>query len=160
MSKHFMQKVAVAGAAMALFATTALAHHPVAVETRIPNRALRLESAKLRACQARESAIKNRSNNLTRMAENMLQKFDNIATRVKNSSATVENYDALVADIQAKKDAVQAAIANAKANFAGFACGASDPRGSMKTFRQDMQAVKKALKDYRASIKNLINADN
>lgn len=126
----------------------------------------RLQDAKLKACQAREDAIKKRSTRLTEMANNMLSKFDSIASRVEDyytnkvvpSGKTVTNYDSLVSDIGTKKAAVQSALTAAQTDIAGFSCDGSDPKGQMTKFRDDMQNVKTALKDYRTSIKNLIVA--
>ena len=126
----------------------------------------RLTEAKLKSCQAKEATIKQRSDQLTKTAENMLEKFDNIATRVEKyysdkvvpSGKTVSNYDALVADIAAKKVLVQTALTKAQTDALAFSCTSDNPKGQLTQFREDMQAVKKALKDYRTSIKNLIVA--
>jgi len=126
----------------------------------------RLTEVKLKACQARENAIKKRSEHLGQLASNMEEKFDAIAKRVEEyyttkvvpSGKTVANYDSLVADIQAKKGAVQTALATAQRDAGSFACDGNDPKGQLLQFREDMRAVKSALKDYRTSIKNLIVA--
>lgn len=125
-----------------------------------------LTAAKLRACQAKESAITKRSVHLGQLATTMEEKFDAIATRVEEyyttkvvpSGKTVAKYNSLVSDIQTKKTAVQTAVTKAQAGAAGFSCTGDDPKGQMVTFREDMQAVIKALQDYRTSIKNLIVA--
>ena len=127
---------------------------------------MRLQDAKLRACQARENGIKNRSIRLADLAKDMQYKFDAIAKRVQDyytntvvpSGKTVANYDVLVADIQTKKTTVQTTITNAQNNFSGFSCVSDDPKGAMAQFKEDMKLVKQALKNYRTSIKNLIVA--
>ncbi len=171
MNKLLSYKVRVIGfsalAGVLLIASTTLA-------VTLPNQAnsqkasaqTRLQDAKLKACQARENGIKNRSAQLARLAKNMEDKFDAIAKRVQDyytgtvipSGKTVANYDTLVSDIQTKKTAVQTALTKAQADFSGFSCTSSDPKGAMAQFKDDMQAVKQALKDYRTSIKNLIVA--
>ena len=126
----------------------------------------RLADAKLKACQTRENAIKKRIEQLTKLATTMQEKFDAIAQRVEKyyttkvvpGGKTVANYDNLVADIQTKKTAVQTALAQTQANATNFSCTGSDPKGQMTQFRDDMRGVKKALQDYRTSIKNLIVA--
>lgn len=126
----------------------------------------RLTDAKLKSCQAKQNAIKKRSDQLVKMTNNMLDKFDKIATRVETyytdvvvpSGKTVSNYDALLADIAAKKTAVQTALTKAQTDAQAFDCTGSDPKGQLTQFREDMQSVKKALKDYRTAIKNLIVA--
>ena len=126
----------------------------------------RLQDAKLKACQAREKGIKNRSTHLADLAENMQDKFDVIAKRVQDyytntvlpAGKTVTNYDALLADIQTKKTAVQTALTKAQNDVNGFVCTSDNPKGTMMQFKDNMLAVKQALKDYRTSIKNLIVA--
>ncbi len=123
---------------------------------------------KLKACEARQSAIKTRMNHLTQLANNMISKFDGHAqkvetfytTKVLPSGKTVANYDSLVSDINTKKATVSAALAKAQTDVNNFSCSSTNPnpKAAMTQFREDMQATKKALKDYRTSIKNLIVA--
>ena len=136
------------------------------IETVKENIAQRLEGIKLRSCQARENAINNRINSLTRLTGNMEVKFASISARVQEyysstlvpDGKTLSNYDSLLSDISAKKDAVDAALATAKALGEDFSCQADNPKSLFTTFRENMQAVKSALKEYRTSIKNLIVA--
>ena len=126
----------------------------------------KLSDLKLRSCEARQNAIKKRMASLLRLTTSMLAKFDAFAIRVEEfyinkvvpSGKTISNYDALVADIAAKKAAVNEAITKAQTDSDGFVCTGDDPKGTYTLFRQDMQAVKEALHNYRKSIKNLIKA--
>ena len=103
---------------------------------------------------------------LTTLATNMMNQFDRHASRVEKyyttkavpAGKTVANYDSLVVDIGTKKGAVQTALTKAQGDVSGFSCSNSNPKTAMTQFRQDMQVVKGALKDYRVSIKNLIVA--
>lgn len=139
---------------------------PVAQQDRRQKTQARLTEAKLKACQAREDSIKKRGDQLTKMATNMLEKFDAIEKRVQEhytskvvpSGKTVSNYDTLVAEIQTKKTVVQTALTTAQTNATSFTCTGNDPKGQITQFRDDMKAVRSALKDYRTSIKNLIVA--
>ena len=96
----------------------------------------------------------------------MLEKFTVHAQRVEEfyttkvvpGGKTVANYDNLVSDIQAKKTAVQTALAQAQSSLSSFDCTGNDPKGQLTQYKNDMLAVKSALKDYRTSIKNLIVA--
>ena len=126
----------------------------------------RLTEVKLKVCQTKESAIKNRLTHLGDLTNRMIEKFDAIAGRVKEhytskvvpGGKTLANYDALIYDVRAKKDAVQTALNQAKTNAGGFTCDGDNPKEQISQFRDDMQTVKSALKDYRTSIKNLIAA--
>ncbi|MBI5465227.1 hypothetical protein HY946_01300 [Candidatus Gottesmanbacteria bacterium] len=140
-----------------------------AIETQNERRQLRqnrLTNAKLKACQARENAIKKRTEHLGQLANTMMEKFDAIARRVEEyyttkmvpGGKTVVNYDGLLSDIQTKKGAVQTALSQTQANTSSFACTSADPKGQLTQFKDDMQAVIKAFKDYKTSLKNLIVA--
>ncbi|MCX6725943.1 MAG: hypothetical protein NT052_01320 [Candidatus Shapirobacteria bacterium] len=140
-----------------------VASQPTGLPTQAQNR---LTEAKLKACQAQENAITQRMIRLMELVTTMEGKFDAIAQRTKEyytskvvpNGKTVTDYDALVTTIQTKKDAVQTALTTAQTNSNGFSCVGNNPKGLLTQFRTDMQAVKKALQDYRTSIKNLIVA--
>lgn len=118
----------------------------------------------VRSCQTREESVKNRLAQLTDLVTNMVAVFDRHATRVQNyylntlvpQGKTHPRYDALVAEIKTKKTAVDTALTKTKTDASGFSCSTGDPRELLTQFRTDMQATKKALKDYRTAIKNLI----
>lgn len=126
----------------------------------------KLPEASLRSCQARESAIQQRMIHLSQLAKTLENKFGDIALRVEAyytnivvpAGKTVTNYSTLVTNIETKKAAVDAELAKASTDSAGFTCSGSDPRAQMTLFRTDMQAVKNALKDYKTSVRNLIVA--
>lgn len=123
-------------------------------------------SAKMRSCIARESVVKNRLEKLWTLSTNIESVFDRHATKVKNyyaekvlpSGKTVSNYSTLVADIDTKKAAVDAALNEAKTQVMSFSCDSDNPRLVVSQFRLDMLATKKALQNYKVSIKNLIVA--
>lgn len=121
-----------------------------------------LTEGKLQSCLAREKGIKNRAQHLNQLATNMQEQFDVIAGRVEEyytkSGKTITEYDTLLADITSKKAAVTAALAVTKADADNFTCEGLDPKGQVTKYREDMQSVIQALKDYRTSIKNLIVA--
>lgn len=126
----------------------------------------KLAAAKLNVCQKMEAAIQNRSTQMATRSANMEKVFDSIAARVEAyytntvlpKGQTVKNYDALVAAIATKKADVATEVTSAQTDSANFSCSTADPKGQMTVFREDMQAVITALKDYRTSIKNLIVA--
>lgn len=121
---------------------------------------------RVKLCQVKEAVIKNRSTRLASSTENMLSKFDSISSRVQDvynnknvpQGKVLANYDALLADIKDKQASAQAALQQTKDDVANFSCTLGNPKEQLTAFRQDMQEVKKALKDYRFTIKNLIVA--
>ena len=126
-----------------------------------------LTNAKLKSCQARENEIQNRSAHLVDLATNMDVKFEEIAKRVEDyylqkvvpGGKTISNYASLAADIQDKRVAAQVAVIKVhRDELLNFNCTSANPKAQMTQFREDMQAVKSALKDYRTAIKNLIVA--
>ena len=130
------------------------------------NRQITPGEGKMRACQARESSIKNRMTHLAQLATTMEVNFDKHAQRVEDyynnkvvpSGKTVVNYESLVTNIQTQKTAVQTALATAQTDASAFSCTSGTPKEQTTKFREDMQAVKQALKAYRTAIKDLIVA--
>lgn len=126
----------------------------------------RLEEKRLRFCQDHEEEFRKRNENLEKLTLKMINVFDEIAKRVEDyynqklvpNGKTLSNYDALANDIEEKKNAAQSALDKAKADASGFSCNLANPKENLNQFRLDMQAVKKALHEYRTSIKNLIVA--
>ena len=127
---------------------------------------LRLEGAKLKACQTRQDAINRRSETLARRAENIQKRFDAISSRVQEyysskivtKNLSVENYQELVGDISAKAAAVDKAVEHASSVAGKFSCSGDDPKEQLKDFRSDMKEVIEALKEYKKAIVDLIVA--
>jgi len=126
----------------------------------------RSSEIKMKACQAKEGVIKTRMNNLLRLTNNIFRVFGDITARVEEfyqtkvttEGKTVANYDTLKQTVQNKKEAAQASLTKANQDSQDFSCNNGNPKLALNTFRQDMQNVKSALKDYRTAIKNLIVA--
>lgn len=122
----------------------------------------RLDAAKLKVCENREKHITTTMTNLTTRGTDHLAVFTKIADRVEafytSKGKTVANYDTLVADVNAKKAAVETAIASAKASGTTFSCTDPNPAMAAQQFKDAHAAVVKALQDYRTAIKNLIVA--
>lgn len=127
---------------------------------------IRLTEVKLKVCQTKEKSLIKRMEQLGKLAGNIQENFSAIAERVEEyytqkvvpNGKTVANYDSLVADIETKKGVVKTALTQAQNNVGNFSCDGEDPKGQLTQFREDMKAVKSALKNYRTSIKNLIVA--
>lgn len=122
-------------------------------------------TARTGGCKAVESVVKRRTEALPKLAENQMNKFASHVTRVDTyytstlvpAGNIVSNYSELMTQITIKKTAVATAITQARADGAAFTCE-SNPKGTMTTFRKDMQAVITALKEYKTSVRNLIVA--
>lgn len=127
---------------------------------------IRLQGAKLRACQALSSNIVARSTHLVNLVKQMEETFTAIAKRVEQyylsiavpSGATLTNYDALVANIVTKENTVNPLLAAAQSVASNFSCDNNNPSAQLTQYRTNMQAVVKELEDYRTAIKNLIVA--
>lgn len=138
--------------------TTAVKNKPLQVQNR-------LTDEKLKVCRAKESLLLKKIQQLNKLAYNILDNFNSIAERVEEyyttkvlpSGKTVSNYSGLIADVAAKKASVQTIMSSAQSDTADFKC-TGDPKAQLTKYRTDMQSVKRALKDYRTSIKNLIVA--
>ncbi len=116
-------------------------------------------------CKAVETVITRRTEALPKLAENIMNKFSAHVARVDTYYTgtliplgnVVPNYNELIAQIATKKTAVQTAITQARVDGAAFMCE-GNPKGTMTTFRKDMQVVIAALKEYKTSVRNLIVA--
>lgn len=117
-----------------------------------------------RSCEAKAASVERRMSQLVDLSENQKRVFDAIAERVKTfyndkvvpQGITVANYNELLTDIDAKKALVDDALAKAQTDADNFSC--DNVKTSFTQFRQNMQAVKTSLKNYRTSIRNLIVA--
>lgn len=125
------------------------------------------QERQIQACQARERAVQTRMNSLVRFSNNMVEKFEAISLRVQNfyiervvaADITVDNYDELLTNISTKQLAVTTAINTAQTSVNEFSCeDGGDLLSHYSAFRQNMQAVKQALGEYRSAIKDLIVA--
>ncbi|HEY5550063.1 MAG TPA: hypothetical protein VIK37_02600 [Candidatus Saccharimonadales bacterium] len=123
---------------------------------------LRLEGAKLKACENRERAVNSILDRIANRGERRLNVYSAIFQKVQDfyvkKGISLSNYDALVAEVNAKKEAAQAAVDAIKAEQVDFTCDGTDPKGVAAGFKEDLKAEIKALHDYQQSIKNLIVA--
>ena len=127
---------------------------------------IRLQNAKLRACEAKASSIMKRSNHLVKLVDKMIKVFTSIAggveqyylTKVVPTGTILPSYDALVADIATKENAIAPLLQAAQDDASNFSCTGNNPKAQLIQYRTDMQAVIKALKEYRTSVRNLIVA--
>ena len=122
----------------------------------------RLSGRMLKLCQDRHDRIEKHAKNSTKIADKIADTFAAIADRVDqfkvDKAIDVENYQQLKADVESKKAAVDAAITAATGQSTTFDCNSTGPKAQLHDFISQMDNVRKALKEYRTSIKNLIHA--
>lgn len=124
------------------------------------------ENGQTGTCKSRQMLIDIAFKKLYENASKIKSKFDSISGRVQEyytskvvpSGKEVPSYDSLVADIQDKKTAAEELLATTQADIGAFSCDSSDPKGQIAKIREDIKNLKKALKDYKESIKTLIKA--
>jgi len=116
---------------------------------------------KLKSCQTRLETVTKRSTHMVELAENMFVKFGAISTRTQefyiNKGLVVDNYNDLLADIAVKKAAVETALDATSTIAENFNCD-NDPKAQMTEYKENMQKVVVALKEYKKSVRNLIVA--
>lgn len=126
----------------------------------------KLTTAKLKICENRKKTIQNRSQNMVKQTERMISVFESITTKVTDfynqkrvpQGKTVADYSKLMAEVEAKKQAVNSAVGQAKTTGGSFDCSGNDPVGQLRIFKDEMKDVISALKDYRQAVRNLIVA--
>ncbi len=125
-----------------------------------------LEGAKLQACRTKYSAILNRSKNLSQKGASMLERIDRVSQRVQGYytdrlttfNVVIPNYEEMVADINTKRAVISPLVEKARVDGSSISCDSSDPRGQISVFREDMLSLMAALKEYRLSVRTLVQA--
>ncbi len=136
------------------------------IASRAALRKFKLEETKAKVCETKKRNIIRRSESMASRAEKQFKIFDRIVTKVDeyyntryvSQGKVLPNYQTLKDDITAKKEAAQVAVEAAKEVAKSFDCEADDPKGQLVAYREHMQEVIKALKNYRTSIKDFIVA--
>ncbi len=128
-------------------------------ELRADRRQHRLDANKLRVCENRKTRVTAIMNRSILRAERQLALFDTIAQRVEafyvEKGYSVANYDELVAAVTAAKAEAEANLETLK-GLEPFDCSSEDPKGQIEEFKLALKSIRKDLKDYRTSVKNLI----
>mgnify|MGYP001567168761 CR=1 FL=1 len=120
----------------------------------------RLSDARLKICEAREKNIGNRISAMKKRAEVIYKGHEKIYQRVDefyNNKLTpdgyiLSNYADLKAEIAANKENIIVAMEAVKTTGEEFDCSATDPRGQVDAFQEDMKALIEANKAYKKSI--------
>lgn len=119
----------------------------------------RLDDAKRRVCANHQVSINKLMTRIIEQRQKQIDHISEISTRVQafyvKQGHELANYDALVSDAGAKKAAAQAALDAAKPS-ATFACDGEGPKAELQAFRDKRSVVIAAIKDYRKSVKTLI----
>jgi hypothetical protein len=127
---------------------------------------LKLEGTRLKLCQQKQNMIQTRSKNMVKHMQRQMEVFDKIASRTASfyqdkvvpSGKSLDNFDTLTTDIQSKKATVSLLVSQASESAKAFECANDKPVAQLGQFREDTQAVIKAMQEYRQAIKNLIVA--
>lgn len=119
-----------------------------------------LSEDKLKICEKRQSNINDRSTKIAERAAKHLAVFDRITERVitfyTNKGNTFATYDLLVNEVDAKRAAAQATVDHLSSLKATFNCTDAEPKIAIDGFKTALTEAQTALKEYRASIKDLI----
>jgi hypothetical protein len=115
---------------------------------------------RLEKCKEREARINEKMKKISERKAKQVEVFNKIAERTmtfyEENNLTLANYDALVADVVAKRGIADAEIENLKNTTVDFKCDSEDPLKVSEAFKTARESVKKAMKDYKTSVKNLI----
>jgi hypothetical protein len=119
----------------------------------------RLDDIKQAVCEKRLTVIQRIMDRAGTQGTKHLAVFDKILDRVKDfydtKNLSVANYEALVTETTDMHDAAQTAI-DAVNDDTEFSCDGDNPVGKVNVFNGEVRAMRKALKEYRTSIKDLI----
>jgi chromosome segregation ATPase len=122
----------------------------------------RLTEAKLKSCQAREASIATLSTNFTAQVNRQLGVFDKIAERAQDFAVTKnrqpDNLADLVQKLTDKRQQVVDDLKQFSDNAAAFKCEGENPKALGKALLADAKVVRSSLKDYRESVRELIQA--
>lgn len=126
----------------------------------------KLSEARKKVCETRKSNIAKRLNSSQSTASKIHTGHFKIFQRVDNfyknklvpNGYTLENYDDLVLEVNTNKETVEALHTSMKENGANFDCDSDDPKGQVGAFREDLQNLVEANKNYKESIKAYVQA--
>lgn len=124
------------------------------------NTAIKLEDAKLKACQKREQKINKIFQRIATRGEKQMDVFTKISERTQafyeTKGRTLDNYEALVAAVETEKTEAEAAVQAVKDRSEEFQCDGTDPKGVASLFKEDLKSQITALKEYKQAVKELI----
>ncbi|MBP9716791.1 MAG: hypothetical protein KBD51_02490 [Candidatus Levybacteria bacterium] len=126
----------------------------------------RLSEARLKICEAREKNIGNRVSAMKKRSEVIFKGHEKIYQRVDEfynnklvpNGYILSNYADLKAEVAANKENVNLAMEAAKTSGEEFDCSATDPKGQVDAFQEDMKALIEANKAYKDSIHTFVKA--
>lgn len=119
----------------------------------------RLDDTKRRVCANHQASINKLMVRVITQRQKQIDHISEVSARVQafyvKQGYELATYDALVNDVNTKKAAAQAALDAAKPG-ATFDCGSDGPKAELQAFRDKRSVVVAAIKDYRQSVKKLI----
>jgi hypothetical protein len=117
---------------------------------------------RIKVCENRKTAINNKLVAYTNAADKYLTKFDSVYVKIlafqKDKNVTVTNIDELTADADTKQKDAAEAIAALKEVAVELDCSDPDTAVTLGTVRDAAQTARKALHEYRISLKNIVVA--
>ena len=126
------------------------------------DRVARSLEARQKACEKHKDGIQKKLTKLGTRAQKHLDNFNTLFDKVKAyqeaNNLSVGNYDELVATVVAKQTAAVSAIETFKAQTATIDCTSDDPANGVAVGKTTADDMRSALKEYRSSLKNLVNA--
>lgn len=117
---------------------------------------------RIKVCENRKSAINNKLSAFTAAADKHFTKFDSIYVKVlafqEDRGVTVANIADLTADADDKQQAAADAIEALKALAVDVGCNDPETVVTLGAVRDAAQTARKALHEYRMSLKNIVVA--
>lgn len=118
------------------------------------------------ACEVHVKVINLRQNNIVSHTQKIQDRLGKLVVAVEkfysekviSQGKSVVNYDALVADTVAKNTALTTALDKIKTDTATLTCEKDQAKTQFTTFKTDMLVLNKAIKDYRLSVLQFMQA--
>lgn len=132
------------------------------IEAKRKNRETLSADKRMKVCENRKKAIDNKLSAYNNAADKHLTKLDAIYVKIlafqEEKQVVVSNIDELTTDADAKKLAATESVAALKTVAVDVDCSDPETTITLGTVRDAAQATRKALHEYRMSLKNIVVA--
>lgn len=130
------------------------------IEKRKEEQRKKLDARKLERCKARENRIVNLMTRMSNRGEKQLSLIDQTSKRTQDfyvkKNLNLAGYPTALADVQARQAAAKVAVDAVKTAKPTFKCDGTDPKHVVQTYQDLVKKQNEALKNYRDSVKRLI----